>query len=299
MLDYLGQRLTLPTSELDPALEPVAAYLLAWRAREGSLLTAPTVRSLPQDYVASLDQKLADLIAKIDLPSEIIARHPGVSAASLQALLTYFRTRSKPVEELLPSSPESDDAYSAFTAIFHRINNHVYPAFLPKQAVPVHALVTLEWMRGFPLGKIIRNRIAYMERKNRPYKLAALIRDTMADVEEIARFKAPKYLAAYLDVLKHYLASVDQESLLPPDLRFDLYLEFGVATETLLSFIGLGLSRTSAVAINEFLGNDKMTEDQVLQWLSTRRWETQDLPAVVKREIDALLQRRTRSQQAA
>jgi hypothetical protein len=67
-----------------------------------------------------------------------------------------------------------------------------------------------------------------------------------------------------------------------------------VATQTLLSLIGLGLSRTSAVAINEFLSDHEMTEDAAIQWLQTRRWERIDLPAIVRREIDGLLHRRAR-----
>jgi hypothetical protein len=292
MLDYLENRGGLSPLALDPALEQVAAYLLAWHAREGTFLSAPSAASLPQDYVQALDQKLENLLAQNDLRDGIISRHPGVSAVALQALLNYFRTRKKPVEELLPSSPESDDAYPRLIGIFHRINNHVYPAFLPAPAIPVHALVTIEWMRGLPLSQIIKRRISYLEERKRPCNLAAVIRDTMRDVEEVARFRAPKYLAAYLDVLKFHLGEIGQSDLLPEDLRFDLYLEFGVATETLLSLIGLGLSRTSAVAINEFLADNRMSEEQVFRWLQTQRWKTLDIPAVVRREIDRLVQRR-------
>lgn len=102
-------------------------------------------------------------------------------------------------------------------------------------------------MRGLPLGQIIRRRITYLESRNREYHMPAVIRDTMRDIKEVARFRAPKYLAAYLDVLRHHLEEIGQGELFPDDLKFDLYLEFGVATETLLSLIGLGLSRTSAI----------------------------------------------------
>jgi hypothetical protein len=150
-------------------------------------------------------------------------------------------------------------------------------------------------MRGYSLNRIIRNRIAYLNGKKRAYKIAAVIRDTMRDVEEVARFKAPKFLSAYLDVVKFYLEEIGQADLFPADLRFDLFLEFGVSTTTLLSMIQLGLSRTSAVAINEFLGTDDLSEPDVLDRLSNRRWQTLDIPNVVKREIEQLLQREARS----
>jgi hypothetical protein len=254
--------------------------------------SAPSAGRLPAEYAQELDQKLGALLADIDLPAHIISRHPGVSAAALQSLLNYFRQRVKPVEDLLPSAPDSDDAYPSLIAIFHRINRYVFPAFFPTTAIPIHALVTLEWMRGLPLGQIIRRRIAYLDDYGRTYTLAAVIRDTMRDVEEIARFRAPKYLTAYLDVLKHHLDEIGQSELFPAELRFDLYLEFGVATQTLLSLIGLGLSRTSAVTLNEFLADDSLSEEDILDWLRARTWQTVDIPKVIQREIEGVLSRR-------
>jgi hypothetical protein len=299
MLDYLDQRLAMPPAALNPALEQVAAYLLAWTAREGSFLASPTASRLPQDYAADLNLKLQAVLAKVDLPSRIISRHPGVSAVALQAMLTYFQGRKGAVEELLPSGPESDDAYPRLIAIFYRINREMTVAFFPPGSIPVYALITIEWMRGLPLGQIIRRRIAYLEEHNRSYNIAAVIRDTMRDVEEVARFRAPKYLSAYLDVLRFHLQQIGREELLTGNLDFDLYLEFGVATKTLLSLIGLGLSRTSAVALNDYLGDDALSEDQIFLWLSRRTWLTLDLPAVVKREIDKLLASRLALAQAA
>ncbi|HEY4942304.1 MAG TPA: DEAD/DEAH box helicase [Rhizomicrobium sp.] len=291
MLQYLDGRQSLETGAVDPQLEQVAAYLLSWRARTGSFLLSPAASRLTPDYAQALEDRLTLLLDKVELPSDIISRHPGVSAVALQSLLNYFVTRRKPIEELVPSAPESDDAHSRLIAVFKRINSNLFPAFFPK-LIPVYALVTLEWMRGKPLGQIIRARIAYLVRTKRPYKLPTVIRETMKDVEEIARFRAPKYLAAYLDVLKFHLDRIGKANLFPSNLRFDLYLEFGVATPTLLSLIGLGLSRTSAVALNEFLANDALTEQQLLTQLSTGRWRNFDLPAVVKREVGQVIERR-------
>jgi hypothetical protein len=148
-------------------------------------------------------------------------------------------------------------------------------------------------MRGHPLGQIIRQRIAYLQDRNCPYSLPVVIRDTMRDVEETARFRAPKFLAAYLDVLKYYLIETDRGELFPEGLRFELYLEFGVATQTLLSMIHLGLSRTSAVAINDYLASDVLTEEEVVARLLDRDWGSLDIPMIVKRDIQIALERRS------
>lgn len=291
MLDYLNRRLAIQPVDIDPSLEQVTAYLLAWTAREGSFLASPSAARLSPDYAAALDQKLVGILDAINVPDRIIGRHPGVSAVALQSLLSYFQARAANVEELLPSSPESDDARERLIAVFHRINRHLFQAFLPTGLVPLHALVTLEWMRGLPLGQIIRRRIAWLEDHDRNVDLPTVIRDTMREVEEVARFRAPKYLSAYIDVLRFFLEESGKSDLLASDLNFDLFLEFGVATKTLLSLIGIGLSRTSAVALNEFLGSDSMTEEQIWTWLVTRSWLQLQLPSVVKRELEKVLVR--------
>ena len=113
----------------------------------------------------------------------------------------------------------------------------------------------------------------------------------MKEVEEVARFKAPKYLSAYMDVLRHHLAQIGRTELLSDRLEFELYLEFGVGTKTLLSMVGLGLSRTSAVEINDWLGDDNLDEVAVLARLRGRRWEGIAIPKVVKRELAEVLAR--------
>lgn len=158
MMDYLGDRSGMTTAALKPALEQVTAYLLAWTAREGSFLASPAAARLPPDYAAQLDNQLGALLGQVDIPSRIISRHPGVSAVALQSLLNYFRSRSGQVEDLLPSSPQSDDAYSRLIAIFNRINREMYQAFLPSAAIPVHALVGgTSASREFP-GCVISHR---------------------------------------------------------------------------------------------------------------------------------------------
>lgn len=289
MLTYMENRAALGTDGINPALEQVLAYLIAWRAREGTFLNAPAASRLAADYVDELEAALDKLMKDIDLPAHVIARNPGVSAVALQALLNYFRRRRKPIDELVPAAPDSEDAYQRLIAVFGRINKFVARVFWPNGLVPMFALITTEWMRGQSLGQIIGQRIAYLDRHERSYELQAVIRETMKDVEETARFKAPKYLSAYLDVLKVHLDQVGRSDLLSPDLRFDLYLEFGVATQTLLSLIGLGLSRNTAIALNEFLANDQLTENQILAMLATNEWRQYSIPAVVKRDIEHAL----------
>jgi len=146
-------------------------------------------------------------------------------------------------------------------------------------------------MRGYPLARMIAERIAWLQRRGIPVTPATAIRDTMRDVEEVARFKAPKYLSAYLDVLRHHLGTQGRLDLMEERIDLELYLEFGVGTRTMLSMIGIGLSRTSAVELNKWLGDDELDEEAVLGRLRTRAWDGLNIPNVVKREISEVLAR--------
>jgi hypothetical protein len=112
----------------------------------------------------------------------------------------------------------------------------------------------------------------------------------MKDVEEVARFQAPKYLSCYIDVLKQHLIAVGRSDLLTSDLDINILLEFGVPGGTQLSLMGLGLSRTSALALAEFIAADSLSEEACVSWLRENDWRSLNLPALVKRDIDIALQ---------
>lgn len=297
LIDYVAQRASADVESVDETFEPVAAYLMAWYARTGSAANSPSVRRMAPDKVAQIDETIGSALENVEIPDSTIIAHPGISAVAMQSLLNAFRADERDLEWLLPPPPESDDAVQGIKAVFERIDEWLYPAFGNDRAQWSFAYTTVDWMRGRRLGEMIRgalrrdrSRRGHQGSEDLPYP--KIIRDTMRQVEEIARFKAPKYLSAYLDVLRFHFDERGAIDRFPLDLSFDLYLEFGVSTQTLLSLIGLGLSRTSAIEMNEFLARGDLTEDEVVAVLAERNWETLDLPEIVKREIRQILQRR-------
>jgi hypothetical protein len=114
----------------------------------------------------------------------------------------------------------------------------------------------------------------------------------MAAVEEIARFLAPKYLGAYLSVLRQHFNEIGLSKEFPEELTYDLFLEFGVSTRTLITLISMGLSRTSSIELGEYFGRTDLSEFEVLERLDRGEWESLDLPALVKREIRAVIEQK-------
>lgn len=289
LVDYLAKRGQQTLSDLEGSeeFEQVGAYLLTSYMRLGSITRADLAKRHDPALIAKLDDVLRSLADELDVDADLAARHPGVSPVGLQRLLETFRSYDREPENLLPAEVASDDSYDRFVTIMRRINTNLFPAFEPESRIKLYALIVLQWLKGQSLAEIIRRNIAWHQEVKRSYKLPTLIRDTMALVEQIARFRAPKYLSAYMDVLHLHLRSIGREDLIDHGLDIGTQLEFGVSSRTLISLMELGLSRMSAVALYEKIARDDLGQEECRAWVVERadQLEGMDIPAVIVREL--------------
>ncbi|HJV36707.1 DEAD/DEAH box helicase [Geomonas sp.] len=273
-------------------LEYVFAYLVALHGRYGSVRSAPWARRYDEALLGPIAEAVAARAATLETPMEVVERNPGVNPVTMDAVLRYFRERQGAIEELLPVDPADEGAVAAYTRIFVRLARLMTPRLGPTPGrSAMLALTVVQWMRGFPLARLIAGRIDYCERNKRPYKTPEVIRSVMEEVEQIARFEAPRALAVYRDLLQLHLTALGRQDLVErmPDLS--VLLELGVSHLTQVSLIGIGLSRTSAITLSDLIAADQLTETQVLAWVEENRavWSEADLPALVKREIQHVL----------
>lgn len=289
MADYLERRADTPLFELADVgrFEQVGAYLLSTYLRLGSIAQASFAKRHSPNTIAKIDEQLAALADKIEIGSGFAERHPGVSALGLQSLLEAFRAYEKDVENLIPAPVESQDSYDRFVTIMRRINEYLYPAFMPDSLIPLYVVIVVQWLKGFSLAAMIRANIDYHNRHGRKFVLPKLIRQTMEHVEQVARFKAPKYLSAYMDMLHLHFREIGREDLIDTDLDIGTQLEFGVSTRTLLSLMEMGLSRMSAVSLYEKIARDNLTKEECMKWIRERddQFDIMDIPAIIVREI--------------
>lgn len=265
---YLEARAAIDTvpRDIDPSFEPVGAYLLATYLREGTLTTASFAKRHTPESIAALEAAVAGAVRTISLPVEIAVRNPGVSLLGLQRLYAYFDGYEGKPEDLLPLLPGADDAYERFSRVMIAINTHVFPAFQPPGRVPLHALIVAEWLKGLSLPTIIRKRLDYLGKHGRTISLPKVIRETLELIETTARYLAPKYFSAYVDVLNHFLSATNRRDLISKDLDIGVALELGISSITLRSLMDLGMTRMSAVMMYEKIALDDLTEDDVLDW---------------------------------
>lgn len=289
MVEYLSRRAQAYFTQIEDAdkFEQVGAYLLTTFMRLGSVANATFAKRHSPTTIEKLDLTLDQIARNITITVDLATRHPGVSAIGLQRLLDAFRRYTGNVENLLPAEVSSNDSYDRFVTIMGRVDEHVFPAFSPNSRIRLYALIVVKWLKGYSLARIIRDSIEWHERVGKSFRLPELIRGTMDLVEQIARFRAPKYLSAYMDVLHLYLREIDREDLIEEGLDIAMQLEFGVSSMTLLSLMELGMSRMSAVALYEKIARDDLTRDECIAWIRDRRnqLEASDIPAVIIREI--------------
>lgn len=289
LFDYIASGTPVGEGQGRPPLESVFSYLCARVSGDSSLDDVPGLGSLDQVTAMRLEQAVRSALDDLDIPSSLIMRHAGISPVSMQRLLDLFRSYEDKTQLAL-TLPESEDAVDAMVRALGRISSTVAEPFGSGGRTYMLALLIIQWMRGHPLAQIIAGRISNLEQRDRTYKLATVIRECMNDVEQIARFEAPKYLSCYVDLLRlHYREEgmVDAMAELP-DVA--MLLELGVSRTTELSLMTLGLSRSTATALGEFVTSDALTADECLEWIRANDLEALALPALVRREISLCLE---------
>lgn len=289
LLVYLTAREDSKPNDLENSeeFEQVGAYLLTTFMRLGSIREAEFAKRHDEKFISELDEVLGGLAANIEIDFDLAARHPGVSPIGLQRLLETFRAYAGEQDNLIPAEVASDDSYDRYVTIMKRINGSLFPAFEPDSRTRLYALIVFQWLKGKSLAEIIRKNIEWHESVGRAYKLPGLIRDTMALVEQVARFRAPKYLSAYMDVLHLHFAQIGRDDLIDHGLDIGTQLEFGVSTRTLISLMELGLSRMTAVALYEKMAEENLDQEQARKWVTDRaaQLDSLELPVIIVREI--------------
>jgi hypothetical protein len=278
--------------EVAELAESVFSFLASEISKEVPLRSLPGTAGVAAKDLAGLESDIGEALEKVEIPAEIYRAHAGINPVAMQQLLDYFRKHKEP-ENLPLLLPEKKGADRSYLKALTRVRNHLKAPFSPNGGyLHAQAILIREWMRGRPLPMLISKRIEY-EKKTNPGKkedtlVAAAIRNTMRDVEQFARFQAPKYLTCYSDILEFHLAESKSEVKMP-EMDLSMMLEMGVARISELSMMTLGLSRASAIALQEYVMPDALTRDECIKWLAEQDLDTLDVPALVREEIAKLV----------
>lgn len=268
------------------------SYLVMQYGRYNTIKKYTWSNSFPN--IDAIEDEIANIYNQLPFSLDVVENNPGINPIHIIELYNYFNNRNKytrkSVEELLLCDPSSANAVDIYNKAFQRINSHLSQISHGSSYLYSCSIVVVNWMRGYPLKRIIMDRINYMKKNNKTYGLNTLIRETMKLIEEFARYTAPKYLKCYSDVLKYYLTSINRNDLVQEIQDFSVFLEFGVSQKTQLSLLYLGFSRTAVSYIFEYMINDDLNKEQCLSWFDNNPdWINYDLPEKIKQEIVLIL----------
>jgi hypothetical protein len=276
-----------PPNPPRPELEAVFSFLAA-RAAIGVDVGSIRGLSLPPDRAAALANVINTSLARVTLPPAVLSRHAGISPLLIQRLLDRMAT--EPAEELLLDLPEERESWSTYSRAFRLLRETTGADFGVPARQNQLAVLVVQWMQGQPLARIIQKRLDYQATRAKPASVPSTIRSVMDDVENVARFLAPKYLACYRDVLSHHLATIGRGDLAASVLDdIEMLLELGVSTRTELSLLELGLSRTSAVELFAYMADDALMPEQCRAWLADQDLSRLGLPELIRREVEGAL----------
>jgi hypothetical protein len=101
------------------------------------------------------------------------------------------------------------------------------------------------------------------------------------DINKMVRFEYQKFLKCYIDVVLHFYeeSGYDSNKICK---NLPMYLEYGTFKKNVMMLQTVGLSRSTAIAINSFMKGKFADENDCLQWLKQNK-------ATIKNRLSPLL----------
>lgn len=266
------------TSEYESVFSWLTGNLLAYGTLEGTYGA-----DLGEQGQSTLKRSISSALAGLTLDPQIVRRHAGISPLSMQRLYTDVLEHGRP-DELTLVSPSSQDAFDEYQRALELVDAHLGGPFSPHTRLLQLSRLVVNWMRGVPVSLIIEGKAKYRREKGQDVSYPQLIREVLVDIENVARYEAPKLLACYSDVVLHAAGKLNR---IPPEQVDDveLMLELGVPRRTDMSLMSLGLSRSTTRSIADFIALDNMTPEACADWIVNTDPERLDLPRFAIREL--------------
>lgn len=290
LLEYIAAT-DRPSGE-SPHLEAAFSKLLR-DLRQGQLgETLDRLSGLSPQTRASITSALAIADNQIGLNVETLAASPQISGYRQQELYDYMieKIGIKGPDYLIPLHPSAawKEALDKLRPVFARV--HKYLELKSGQHHRYWAPLALRWMRGEPLPIIIEEAIKYHKSQGKNRSSRTVIREVLTDVESSLRFKYVNMLGCYGAVLKEALIATGHTSHVAKIPALTLYLELGAASQTMIQFISLGLSRHTAHILSSLTINRDMDLGSARGFLSRLTPETAGLSPYVAGELRRVLQ---------
>lgn len=285
LMNYINEGTPREISQKNPELEYAFSFLITEHIRNNGLKDSLSMSQYTPTIIENLETSIVEVLNSVEIPEHILIKHPGISPIAQQNLLNFFKENAASIEDYKPLHPNNRNALQRYINIIGKIQDTLSGEHSGKNFH--YSLLVLEWMKGYPLARIIDRNWNFWKGKSQK-KIQSVIRETLSDVEEFARFKFVKYFSCYKDILYFYLdpENLEDENELN---EINIWLELGASQKTQISLMGLGFSRTTAIYVAELLNNPDLERSQCVELIKKINWSDSSLSTITIREIRQVL----------
>lgn len=255
LLEHIRSRQTV-TSSSGNEMDYAYTYFLAAYYKYGRVSNSYMSELYGKSLCKEIDEALESALSNVEVPATILSKNQGVNPLAQQKLLEYFKKFERDSIELIPPYPEDDDAQEKYLHIIGRISSNLTGDSYKLNAY--RSVLITNWLRGYGLARIIADNIRWHNKNKTGKNTATIIRETMRDIEEYARFRFLKYTTCYIDVLKLYLGTKGDCAAIDKIPQLNLWLEFGASKTTQISLMAMGFTRTAALEFSDLIVDEKL-----------------------------------------
>lgn len=219
----------------------------------------------------SQKRDLHDLLEKLDksfisLPASLLRKNPHISIINQQKLYNYLLqlAETDDFELYFPTHPTDGLGYPTLKNIMNVSAEYLSLKQISSKHINRLVVLSSQWMKGIPIASMIKNTLDYESKTPKPKKVNTVVRNILEFVERDIRFNFMIRIKCYVDIFSYILSQKNDQRQVPP---IHLFMEMGASQQSMISFMGIGLSRPTAKALDELISNKEMNEEQAYEWL--------------------------------
>jgi hypothetical protein len=133
-------------------------------------------------------------------------------------------------------------------------------------------VLAAKWIREDPLREMINDSIKYNSDKGNTVDVNEIILNLIKDLNSEIRFHYVKIVKCFCDLLQFEIQrrGISELQLKYSDFGLPNYLELGMFQRGTIELHNLGLSRTSAIVVNDYCRKKGVSSEDAIKWLRDR-----------------------------
>lgn len=258
----------------DYQVDPELAFIEKYRNENNSEMLDKTFESIEK--------------VEITLPISILENNQSLRPDHLERLYKHLSSDENLLASF-PMFPYTEGAKSRMEAIFETITtcfnwelSDAYKSWI--------SYLAYQWVWGEPIGKILSNRVNYKREIGASESVSVTIRGCLGVLENSIRFKLVKYFSAYIEILKYVALEkniIEKEVNIEP---YHIYLEFGSCNRHALNLMALGISRFTALYLeNKFDFSEDVEAEEYLEKLAHMNLDSIKMPFICLKELKEIM----------